>query len=398
MERTNEIEETASAWLIRRESGQWTQTDQARFEQWLDASTHNRVAFLRLELAWEESARLKALGAGMSGDQPPAPGQWNLTPFFDQHRAATGVRNTPDISTGTEDSSDIPDAGTVSRAPAPGTVAAVTDAPAPGTVARAFPRRTRHFAIAASALLAVAAGFGTYQFWGGGSDRYHTPVGGLASVPMPDGSKVTLNTASEIRVAVNENQRHIELRRGEAFFDVAKDPNRPFVVEAGNKRVVAVGTKFSVRRNGESIEVVVTEGKVRVEDASRPLRSNAVEALGSATPRPVTDDVVLLTPGTIAYADEAGVLVQRKSLLEAETHLSWRSGVLMFREQSLADAVAEFNRYNERKVVIADPAVAALKVEGNFRANNVEAFVRLLESGFPVRASAEEDRIVLSSR
>jgi transmembrane sensor len=167
---------------------------------------------------------------------------------------------------------------------------------------------------------------------------------------------------------------------------VAKYATRPFIVEAGNKRVVAVGTKFSVRREGEAVEVVVTEGKVRVEDAT-----------GSATAEG-RDAPVFLTPGAIARADESGVLVQRKTVPEAETHLSWRVGVLMFREQSLADAVAEFNRYNARKIVIADPAVAALKVEGNFRATNVDAFVRLLESGFPVRATTQDDRIVLSAR
>ena len=351
-----------ATWLIRRESGQWTDTDQARFEQWLEASTLNRVAFLRLELAWEESARLKALGAGVAGDQPPPPGCWNVTPFFDSNRAAPRGH--------TEGTNDAP--------------------------AR---QRMRRLALAASVLLAVVAGLGTYPFWSSDTDRYRTPIGGLSSVPMPDGSKITLNTASEIRVAVNENERRIDLRQGEAFFEVAKDPNRPFVVEAGKKRVVAVGTKFSVRRDGESVEVVVTEGKVRVEDASRPLRSNsAVEASGSPALPPTADNPVFLTPGAIAHADEAGVLVHRKSLVEAETHLSWRTGVLMFREQNLADAVAEFNRYNVRKIVIADPAVAALKVEGNFRATNVDAFVRLLESGFPVRATAEEDQIVLSSR
>jgi transmembrane sensor len=374
MERTNEIEEAASDWLVRRESGQWTQADQARFEQWLDASTLNRVAFLRLELAWEESGRLKALGAGVPGNQPPPPGQWNLTPFFDAHAAASGPRDTPGTGTATENS----DSGTPTGEPSQRTR-----------------RRAWMSAVAASVLL--AAGVGGYVLLAPPGDRYATSVGAITSVPVRDGSKVTLNTDSKIRVAVTETARRVELQKGEAFFDVAKDPNRPFIVEAGSKRVVAVGTKFSVRRNGESIEVVVTEGKVRVEDATRPLPGSAVDASGSASPPPV-DDAVFLTPGAIAYADEAGVLVQRKTLVEAETHLSWRSGVLMFRDQSLADAVAEFNRYNERKVVIADPAVATLKVEGNFRADNVEAFVRLLESGFPVRASAEEDQIVLSSR
>jgi transmembrane sensor len=82
------------------------------------------------------------------------------------------------------------------------------------------------------------------------------------------------------------------LKQGEAFFEVAKDPNRPFVVSAGSKRVVAVGTKFSVRRDADSVGVVVTEGKVRVDDVD-------------------TDGPIFLTPGAIAFADDAGVRVQR---------------------------------------------------------------------------------------
>jgi transmembrane sensor len=107
---------------------------------------------------------------------------------------------------------------------------------------------------------------------------------------------------------------------------------------------------------------------------------------------------VFLTPGSIARADDAGVLVQRRTLPEAEEHLSWRTGWLMFRDQGLADAIAEFNRYNARKIVIQDPAIASLKIEGNFRATNVEAFVRLLESGFPVRAEVRADQILLTAK
>lgn len=139
------------------------------------------------------------------------------------------------------------------------------------------------------------------------------------------------------------------------------------------RHVVAVGTKFSVRREGDALEVTVTEGVVRLDDT-------------------------FLTAGMIALAREDGVLVQRKSLAEAELHLSWRRGILMLRELPLSQAVAEFNRYNVRKLVLADPAVGALKVEGNFRPTNVLAFVRLLESGFPIQASVEGDRIVLSAK
>lgn len=83
----NDLEESASGWLVLRDSGNWTAADQVRLDEWLDASTLNRITFLRLELAWEESARLKALGAGIPGDRPPPPGEWNLTPFFDSNRS-----------------------------------------------------------------------------------------------------------------------------------------------------------------------------------------------------------------------------------------------------------------------------------------------------------------------
>lgn len=345
--RTNQIDAAASAWLIRRDSGPWSAVDQACLEEWLNASTLNRVAFLRLELAWEDAARLKALGAGVPSDRSPPPGHWNLTPFFDPH------------------ASESP-AGTARKH------------------LRLGRHRNRFFAVAT---LLLAVGVGAYLALAPNGDLYATSIGGLASVPMADGSQVILNTDSQIRIALTDTERRVELGHGEAFFEVSKDAARPFVVRAGNKRVIAVGTKFSVRREGNGIEVVVTEGKVRVEDRAA---AHGSRADGSAD--------VFLTPGSIARADDSGVLVQRKTLPEAEEQLSWRTGVLMFRDQSLAAAAAEFNRYNVRKIVIRDPSVAALKIEGNFRTTNVEAFVRLLESGFPVRAETQADQIVLTAK
>jgi transmembrane sensor len=341
-ERTKQIDATASAWLIRRDSESWSAADQACFEEWLNASTLNRVAFLRLELAWDDAARLQALGAGVPGDKPPPPGHWNLTPFFD---------------------TVLPD-----RRPETGS-------------------RRRTFRLIAAAAVLLAVGIGAYVGFTPHGELYATPIGGLASVPMADGSQVTLNTDSQIRIALSDTERRVELGHGEAFFEVSKDAARPFIVRAGNKRVIAVGTKFSVRREGDVVQVVVTEGKVRVEDRA-PAHGYRLD--GSAD--------VFLTPGSIARADESGVLVQRKTLPEAEQQLSWRNGVLMFRDQSLGEAAAEFNRYNVRKILIHDPAVAALRIEGNFRATNVEAFVRLMESGFPVRAETHADEIVVAAK
>lgn len=116
-ERTNEIEEIASDWLIRGQSGQWSEADQGRLEQWLEAATLNRVAYLRLDLAWEDSARLKALGAGIAGDLPPPPGRWNLSPLFDTDATASG-RHPPDpaIVLGDTVAASTPDPGTVAAA------------------------------------------------------------------------------------------------------------------------------------------------------------------------------------------------------------------------------------------------------------------------------------------
>jgi transmembrane sensor len=397
-ERTHEIDAVASDWLIRRESGEWSAADQARLDEWLNSSTLNRVAFLRLELVWEDAARLKALGAGIADDRPPPPGHWNLTPFFDSHSSVSPgddpenmltepasarptIEDSPNVATpvrgdeAADDSLHSQHRG-VASAPSP-----------PADSARPLGVRQRRLTLAVAATLLLAIGIGAYLALAPNGERYATPIGGIASVPMADGSKVTLNTDSQIRIALTDTERRVELGHGEAFFEVSKDPARPFIVRAGSKRVVAVGTKFSVRRDGDDIEVVVTEGKVRVEDRAA---GQGARADGSAD--------VFLTPGSIARADEAGVLVQRKTLPEAEDQLSWRTGVLMFRNQSLGEAAAEFNRYNVRKIVIQDPQIAALKIEGNFRATNVEAFVRLLESGFPVRAEVQEDQIVLTAK
>jgi transmembrane sensor len=348
-ESTAQTEQTAAEWLVRRHSGTWAESDQEELDRWLGASSLNLVAYLRLELGWEEAGRLKAIMAPDQPDFPPLASQLNLTPFFDPQlpRPSQG-ENTLD----------------------------------PGTAASS---RRRFFAVVATLLLAV--GTGAYVALVPNGDRYSTPVGGIKSVPMTDGSKVTLNTDSRIRVALAERERRVELDKGEAFFEVAKDPGRPFVVAVGNKRVIAVGTKFSVRRDAGDIQVVVTEGKVRIEDT---VGVQVSQTSGSGD--------VFLTPGSIARASDAGVMVQRKTLPEVEEQLSWRSGVLMFRNRTLAEAAAEFNRYNTQKIVIDDPAIASLPIEGNFRATNVVAFAHLLENGYPVAVTEQTDRIVLKAR
>jgi len=224
-----------------------------------------------------------------------------------------------------------------------------------------------------------ASGAIAWYFYSPHGASYETVIGGMEAIPLSDGSHVTLNSDSEVQVVVTANERGVNLNHGEAFFEVAKDPTRPFIVKAGHERVIAVGTQFSVRREGDQVDVVVIEGQVRVE------RDNHSS---SAPP-------ALLAPGSVARSDGQGVLVQEKPLPEAEAILSWRLGFLVFHETPLKEAVAQFNRYNIRKIIIDDPKVANLKIGGNFKSTNSEAFVRLIESGLPIRAEHQDGQIIL---
>ncbi len=332
MESSNETEARALAWLAKRDSGRWSEADQAELAQWLSADTAHRVAFLRREAAWERTARLKAFGVSRKPGVVPPPGEWRTSPFFERAQ--------------------------------PSAVRAVLKRPA--------------LKIAMAAAVLVVAAIGVY-FSSIPGDAYSTPIGGYASIPLRDGSTVTLGTASRIRVDLTQMERHIELESGEAFFDVAKDPSRPFVVEAGSRRVVAVGTQFSVKRSGTDIQVVVTEGKVRVEPKAGAGRAE------------------FLTAGAVAHTVQNSVLVQKKTPREAEEALSWRTGYLTFDGTALADVVAEFNRYTPQRIVIDDPQLAALRITGTFRASRAADFVELLKNGFGIEVRESEESIHLSS-
>ncbi|MGN6151315.1 MAG: FecR family protein, partial [Lysobacteraceae bacterium] len=162
------------------------------------------------------------------------------------------------------------------------------------------------------------------------------------------------------------------------------DRARPFVVAADGRRAIAVGTRFSVRRDGEALRVVVTEGVVRLEAPARPGR--------------IGTEPVLLPAGSVAIATRSGVTVHRGTLAEAERAVEWRGGRLYFDDTPLSVAAEEFNRYNTRKLVMGDGDVAALRIGGNFRWSNPEGFVRLLEQGFGVRAETRGTLIVLHAR
>lgn len=336
-----QIEREAAAWLAQRDAGGWTPALQTGLDQWLDANLAHRVAFLRLEAAWHEAARLKALAAG-GHDAGPARGAWAQSPYF----ASLG--------------------GSARRRPA----------------------RRRRFGpwlgLAASLLVALvlAGGFAWQALHHVDRASWTTALGGQQVVQLADGSTATLGGASELQTAFSRRERNLDLVHGEAFFDVAHDTARPFVVHADGYRVIAVGTRFDVRRDGPGrLRVVVTRGLVRLQPAS-----------GSGQPP------AMLPAGSIALVADDKVTVARVSLDEARERLSWRDGYAVFHGTPLADAVQEFNRYSRRRIVLADPALGALRVGGNFRLDNSAGFVRLMQQVFPLQAAQQGDHIVLSRR
>jgi len=169
------------------------------------------------------------------------------------------------------------------------------------------------------------------------------------------------------------------LERGEAYFEVTHDDKRPFVVYAGNRRITDLGTKFSVRRDGDDVKVVVTEGKVRVDILDTPMVAAPVIAVGG--------NVV------VAKADET--LVASKSAKEMEDDLSWRAGMLTFDQQTLAEAAAQFNRYNHRRIVVEGRA-RDIRIGGSFRADNIDVFAQLVRNALGLKVTRDGDQIIIS--
>lgn len=349
MENREATEQAAGEFIARRDIGPWTEADAGALDHWLAQSPSHRVAYYRLNAAWTEAGRARALGAG---------------------------RTDPEVS-GDVVSDDVPEECTCS------------------TIVRPVANQRRvGWLVAAACFLVAVVGSSAWHWLADQSNIYSTPIGATEVVPLADGSRITLNTNSRARVFLGQHERRVELMRGEIFVEVTHDPVRPFFVQAGARRVVAVGTQFSVRFDQDDLRVIVTEGTVKLESEGTP-GIKGFESLDPSSPNPTE---LMLPAGTVARAGHDAVLVQERPLSEVTQSLSWRAGLLTFRGTRLADAVAEFNRYNSRKIVIDDPRIASSLVGGIFRATNVEPFVHLLEEGFPIQVTTTGDQIILTSR
>jgi len=222
--------------------------------------------------------------------------------------------------------------------------------------------------------LGLAAGFLADRYLNG--HRYSTGIGEQSSFVLADGSVIRLNTQSSMRVRLHADARDISLREGEAMFEVAKDPSRPFRVHAGNTVVEAVGTAFNVYRTSGETRVTVLEGQVRVIDsAAQGIELQARER---------------------ARVSRKGVIVKDRVNLEQAS--AWTNRRLVFYTETLQTVVEEFNRYNVQHLQVTDPELAAMRISGNFSAADPKSLVQFLERTESATAAPGENGVIKLSR
>ena len=330
----SQLESAAAEWFFRRDAG-LTREEEARFQRWLHEDAAHAAAFAEIEGTWRTLAEAE-----------------------------------PQVMQ---------------------------------TAAPALRRRGRTILFPSLLAAAAALAIGCFVGWPSAqrattfAEQAATEIGGLRRMDLPDGSFVTLNTNSAVDVQFTAAERRVRLLRGEAHFTVAPNPRQPFVVEASGVAVRAVGTAFNVHRRTDAVEVHVTEGKVRVDDAAR---GESLLALPPAmAPRP--DDAPLLIAGervVVAVKGDAAPTAAPStpvSASEIEQAIAWQKRRLEYVDVPLSEIVADFNRYNQHRLVIPDARLSAQHFGGTFSAGDYASFVQLLESTFGVVVERRDRETVL---
>lgn len=334
------IESAAAEWLVRHDRG-LTAAQQDAFLQWLAASPAHREAFERHRRMW---ADFNALA------------QWRP-----EHSAAPN----PDLL-------------------------AMPPRPSP----------LRWFA----PLLAAAAAVVLALWWAPSVQRDERALVAFEATEyrqenLPDGTVLDLNRGAHVVLQYSPGERRVVLVQGEAQFAVAKNPARPFVVRAGGVDVRAVGTAFNVKLDGAQLEVLVTEGTVHVaQNPATPVSPDPV----SATTPPAPPVVARITAGhrtviPVTSAPSAPVVVPATPQ-EIERLLEWQPRLLDFEAAPLAEVVATFNRRNRLQLALADADLGAMPIVASIRSDNVEGFVRLLETTLGITAERRTPHEIILRR
>jgi transmembrane sensor len=227
-----------------------------------------------------------------------------------------------------------------------------------------------------------------------GPQRYVTAAARQQQIALNDGSVVNLNVSSEVSVRLTANERRVTLASGQAHFAVAHDTARPFIVTAAGVSVRAVGTAFSVRVGETGVEVLVTEGKVEVTRDAISTEAAIVAPAAATASRLVAGERAVIT----REVSVANAPIERVSAQSLSAAVRWHSQVMTFSDLPLREAVVLFNRRNETQLVLPDEKLGGQKIGGTFAADQVEAFVRLLEKDGDVVAERRGTREIALRR
>ncbi|WP_417451469.1 FecR family protein [Kordiimonas sp.] len=245
-------------------------------------------------------------------------------------------------------------------------------------------RKHRRFVLGVSSLAAafVAAMIFTITMWAPApaAQMYQTAVGERSTVTLDDGSRLQLNTGTRVQVAMLGDERRVTIDAGEAFFDVTRDESRPFVVTAGKSEVRVLGTQFSVRLGASSNVISVLSGLVSVAQHQGDVdTAKEIALLGAG------QQVVHAPAINRAIVDE----------FDENSVFAWRTGKAFYAETSLAEVVADLNRYFDNPLEIADLELASLPVSGTFNLSNQDVVIDALESAFSIMAVKRVDGVIL---
>jgi len=346
-ENADALRQQVLAWFTRRQGADWNAADEAAFQAWQAQDPARHAAVAHWEAHWQTLDALPAdaiarLRAGLARDK----------------------------------AAEI-------QAPPP---AASTIPPARPAFARSRRRFLPAFALTAS----LAVGLAGYIAWDYSqtplfSHSYASARGEQAQLRLPDGSELLLDTGTRVEVAYYRGRREVKLIDGQAMFSVQADSERPFQVAAGAVKVTVVGTRFAVRHTpqvaGASATVVSVEhGRVRV-----------------ATRDGLPAGELLLVAGQRVESDTLGLLTP-VAAVPPEDVAPWREHRISFVDVTLAQAVAEMERYGDTRIRLSDPALAALRLSGTFDPRDLATFRRILPRALPIRLQEHEGALEVQAR
>lgn len=255
--------------------------------------------------------------------------------------------------------------------------------PVPGLPRMRIAHNRRHAVrprwVLGGALASLVIAVGTWRataIWE--SPRYETGFGEQRIIRLADGSRITLNSDSSVVVSYRPHERLVNVDHGEAFFEVAKNPSRPFRVRAGDEEVVALGTAFDVQREPLEFAITLVDGKVAVSSLERPAPNE------------------ILTPGQRLRISNAGSPQIDEPSIDAV--MAWRRGEVILDSTPLADAIAEMNRYDRRVLVIDDPSIGTIKISGIYHTGDSELFANMVARLYGLEVERQGDQIHLVTR